>query len=142
MRVGQLNTASSAPAEGMSDLAKAMTVHQAEWMRLVSRRGQAYLSLPATVAKCRSPQDIFFQQQAFMQQCAQDYVAAAQSITAGWGMLLPLHSAITGLGDTVNDESLNSAPKSNGSRDVMAVDASDTRARSAGSEAAASRQAA
>ncbi len=142
MRVGELNAASSAPAEGMSDFAKAMTVHQAEWMRLLSRRGQAYLSLPATISKCRSPQDILFQQQAFMQQCAQDYVAASQAIAASWGMLLPLHSAITGLGDTVNDESLNSAPKSNDSRDVMAVDANDTVARSAGSEATAAKRAA
>ena len=61
------------------------------------------------------------QQQAFFQQCARDYVVAAQTISASWAMFMPVPSAITGLGDTINDESLNSAPDTQPARDVMAV---------------------
>ena len=137
MQFGQWNGASPSSSEGMDKMAKAITVSQAEMMRLSSRRGQAYMALPGIVAKCRTPQDLVMQQQAFFQQCARDYVTAAQAISAGWAMFMPVPSAITGLGDTINDESLNSAPETEAVRDVMSVATSgaDDRASAAGGRA-------
>ena len=135
MQFGQLNGSSPLSAEGMDSLAKAITVSQAEWMRLASRRGKAYMALPATVANCRSPQDVVLQQQAFLQQCAQDYVTATQTMMSSWAMFMPFSSAITGLGDTVNDESLNSAPTEERERDMMSVGTSGEASRKSESDA-------
>ncbi len=121
MQFGHFDNLSAAQAGGLDKWAKAVTVSQAEYLRLSSRRAKAYMALPNTVAKCRSPHDLVSQQQAFWNQCAQDYATAAQAMASSWTQFFPFADSITGLEDTINDESLNSAPDSAPKRDVMAV---------------------
>lgn len=121
MQFGHFDNLSSAQAGGLDKWAKAVTVSQAEFLRLSSRRAKAYMALPNTVTKCRSPHDLVSQQQAFWQQCAQDYATAAQTMASSWMQFFPFADSITGLDDTINDESLNSAPDTTPKRDVMAV---------------------
>lgn len=121
MQFGHSNQLNSPEHFALDKWAKAATVSQAEMMRLSSRRAKAYLELPKSMVSCRTPHDIVAQQQAFWQQCAQDYAAAAQVMASSWTQFFPFGDSITGLDDTINDESLQSAPQNAGERDVMSV---------------------
>lgn len=121
MQFGHSNQLNPSEPVGLDNWAKAATVGQAELMRLTSRRAKAYLELPKTMASCRSPHDVVMQQQAFWQQCAQDYANAAQAMASSWTQFFPFGDSIIGLDDTINDESLQSAPQNATERDVMAV---------------------
>lgn len=127
MQFGHLEKMNPVQAESLDKWGKAVTISQAEMMRLASRRAKAYMDLPRTMATCRSPHDIIVQQQAFWQQCAQDYVNASQVMASNWTQFFPFAHAITGLNDTINDESLNSAPDAKRDRDVMAVQSANKR---------------
>ena len=123
MQFGHSNQLNPTEHVALDKWAKAATVSQAELMRLSSRRAKAYMELPKAMASCRSPHDIVIQQQAFWQQCAQDYASAAQVMASSWTQFFPFGDSITGLDDTMNDESLQSAPQNAEQRDVMAVQA-------------------
>ncbi len=96
---------------------KAVTMAHCEMVRLMSRRTRAYMELPATLSECRSPQDMFAVQQAFWQRCAADYTNTAKAVGAFWSVALP----VTGVEETLEDESLQSCPDGDGQRDIMPV---------------------
>jgi hypothetical protein len=51
-----------------------------ECASLAARRARAYLDIPATLANCRGPQDLFAAQVRFWQTAAGDYAACSQRI--------------------------------------------------------------
>ena len=109
----------SAVAKEVEPVAKAAMLANCEAASLVSKRARAYLDLPATIASCRTPQDLFEKQQQFWQQWAQDYSKAANAMASMWSLTLPF----TGVEETLEDQSLQSCPDrdGDGQRDVMAV---------------------
>ena len=133
MQFGHSNHLNSSEHVAMYNWAKAATVSQAEMMRLSSRRTKAYFGLPKSLVPCRTPHYMVAQQQPFWQQCAQDYVVAAQVLASSWTQLFPFVDSITGPVDIINDGSLQFAPQNSGERDVMSVRTA-TRQISAGGE--------
>lgn len=109
----------SAVAKEVEPVAKAAVLANCEVASLVSKRARAYLDLPATMASCRTPYEMFEKQQAFWQQCAKDYGKAANAMSSVWSVTLPF----TGFEETLEDQSLQSCPDQDlaGQRDVMSV---------------------
>ena len=64
---------------------------QIETMALMSRRAQAYLELPQTLAQCRTPGDLMTEQVRFSQIAQRQYMAAGEHVYA----LLPMPSLAT-----------------------------------------------
>jgi len=59
-----------------------------ELMSLAGRRTRAYLEWPATLTRCRSPQDLAGEQMRFWQMAAQDYADSGRSLMQAWNALL------------------------------------------------------
>ena len=104
-------------AKEIAPVAKSAVLLQAEVMRLVSRRAQAYMAWPMAIATCRSPQDFFSKQQDFLQHCMDDYAATYKAYTNFVGEAQPF----TGLQETLNDNSLRTRPQSETVRDIMGI---------------------
>ena len=51
-----------------------------EYMRLANRRAKAWLDIPASLARCKTPQDVFNEQLKFWQQMGQDYAEGTRQI--------------------------------------------------------------
>ncbi|MGI9521163.1 MAG: hypothetical protein ACR2PG_05885 [Hyphomicrobiaceae bacterium] len=109
--------ASSVLTENAEPFANAVIGAQFALLGLMSRRAQAYMAWPTRVASCRTPQDIVSAQQNFWQTCVADYGQAGQAI----GDVLLAGKTVTGLGETIDDESLASCPHSPKTRDVLHV---------------------
>ena len=109
----------NAVAKEVEPVAKAAVLANCEVASLMSKRARAYLDLPATIASCRTPYEMFEKQQAFWQQCAKDYGKAASAMGSVWSLTMPF----TGFEETLEDQSLQSCPDQDaaGQRDVMAV---------------------
>jgi hypothetical protein len=71
--------------------AKAVARCQLEAMGLMSRRAQAYMDIPARIARCKTPQDLMNEQMAFWKAAAEQYTESSQRIAEAWGqaILLP-----------------------------------------------------
>ena len=109
----------SVVAKEVEPVAKAAMLANCEVASLMSKRARAYLDLPATIAACRTPQDLLEKQQLFWQQCARDYNQAASTLGSIWSLTMPF----TGVEETLEDQSLQSCPDQDAGeqRDVMAV---------------------
>jgi hypothetical protein len=59
-----------------------------EMMSLTGRRMRAYLDLPSTLGRCRSPQDFAAEQMRFWQTAARDYSDSGRTAMEAWGTLL------------------------------------------------------
>lgn len=59
-----------------------------ELMSLAGRRTRAYLELPRTLARCRSPQDLAGEQMRFWQSAAQDYADSSRAFVQVWNAML------------------------------------------------------
>lgn len=128
MMVAAAKSAGQLPAPSEADPGcKAATLAGCEMVRLASRRARAYMDVPAKLAACRSPQDMIAAQQAFWQQCMQDYLHATHAVGAFWSFAMP----VTGMEETLEDESLESCPENGRGRDVMSVNGAGTKARKA-----------
>lgn len=57
---------------------------QLEVLGLVNRRTQAYLQVPARLARCRSPQDILNEQMAFWRTAAEQYGETSRKVFDAW----------------------------------------------------------
>lgn len=67
--------------------AKAAVRCQLEALGLANRRAQAYLDLPARVARCKTPQDLIREQTDFWRTAAEQYSESAQRIGFAWGQI-------------------------------------------------------
>src|SRR5262245_3033158 len=65
--------------------AKAVARCQLEAMGLASRRAQAYLDLPARIARCKTPQDLIREQSDFWRTALEQYAESAERIGTAWG---------------------------------------------------------
>jgi hypothetical protein len=70
--------------------AKAVARCQLEAMGLMNRRAQAYMDIPARIARCKTPQDLINEQMAFWKTAAEQYTESSQKIAEAWGQMLPL----------------------------------------------------
>jgi len=77
-----LSTQASAP------VVKAAMRFNMELMSLTGRRMRAYLDLPSTLGRCRSPQDLAAAQMRFWQTAARDYTDSSRTAMEAWGTLL------------------------------------------------------
>lgn len=68
-----------------------------ELMSLAGRRARAYLELPATLSRCRSPQDLAGEQVRFWQTAAQHYAESSRSFMQAWNVMLT--AGLKGAGD-------------------------------------------
>lgn len=59
-----------------------------ELMGLASRRARAYLDIPASLQRCRSPQDLAAEQMRFWQTAAQDYAEGGRNLMQAWNATL------------------------------------------------------
>ncbi len=59
-----------------------------EMMSLAGRRARAYLELPATLSRCRSPQDLAGEQVRFWQTAAQHYAESSRCFLEAWSTML------------------------------------------------------
>lgn len=108
----------TAMTKEMEPYANAAVKANFELFSLMSKRARAYMELSASMAGCRTPQDVMNKQQAFWQQCANDYSHAAQVAGAFWQVAQPV--TVTGVEETLEDESLQSCPECGQDiRDVM-----------------------
>lgn len=121
---------SQAIAKNFTPATEAFMLACSDSMRLMSKRARAYVELPGALTACKSPQDVLNVQQAFWHNCAQDYLAASNSALAYWTSLSPL----TGVEETLEDESIQSCPESRDELPLRANGAldSDVRQRPAG----------
>ena len=103
---------SQAIAKSFTPATEACMLAYSDTVRLMSKRARAYFELPGALMACKTPQDLLKAQQTFWQTCAQDYLAASNSAIAYWTALSPL----TGVEETLEDESIQSCP---GSRDEL-----------------------
>ena len=77
--------------------AKAVTRCQLEAMGLANRRAQAYLDIPARIARCKTPQDLINEQMSFWRTAAEQYAESSQRIAEAWGqMFFPSGTAFPG----------------------------------------------
>lgn len=77
-------------AQAVTGPAKAIARCQLEAMGLVNRRVQAYMDIPARVARCRTPQDVLNEQMSFWRTAAEQYTESSTRIAEAWGqMFLP-----------------------------------------------------
>jgi hypothetical protein len=59
-----------------------------ELLSLTGRRARAYLELPATLSRCRSPQDLAAEQVRFWQTAAQQYAESGRGFMQAWNAML------------------------------------------------------
>ena len=111
---------SQAIAKSFTPATEACMLAYSDTVRLMSKRARAYFELPGALMACKTPQDLLKAQQSFWQTCAQDYLAASNSAIAYWTALSPL----TGVEETLEDESIQSCPES---RDELALSANGAR---------------
>ncbi len=74
----------------MAGPAKVLARCQLEALGLVNRRAQAYLDIPARLARCKTPQDLASEQMAFWRTAAEQYTESSQKIAEAWGQMLLL----------------------------------------------------
>jgi len=75
------------------DYEPALMSFNSECMRLVNRRAKAWLSIPACLGRCKTPQDVLNEQVKFWQQMGQDYAEGTREITTALRPLESLPSA-------------------------------------------------
>lgn len=75
-------------AQASAPIVKAAMRFNMELMSLTGRRMRAYLDLPSTLGRCRSPQDLAAEQMRFWQTAARDYTDSSRSAMEAWGTLL------------------------------------------------------
>ena len=51
-----------------------------EYVRLVNRRTKAWLEIPASLSRCKTPLDVFNEQLKFWQQMGQDYAEGTRQV--------------------------------------------------------------
>lgn len=61
-----------------------------ELVGLTAKRAQAWLEIPARLAKCKTPADVFGEQMRFWQAAASDYAEGYHRLLAVWGASTPL----------------------------------------------------
>jgi hypothetical protein len=76
------------PAQASAPIVKAAMRFNMELMSLTGRRMRAYLDLPSTLGRCRSPQDLAAEQMRFWQTAARDYTDSSRNAMEAWGSLL------------------------------------------------------
>ena len=74
-------------ARSVTPLVKSAACTNLELMSLAGRRARAYLDIPATLAQCRGPQDLFAAQTQFWQTAFEDYSTCARRIVLALGSL-------------------------------------------------------
>jgi hypothetical protein len=82
-------------AQSSSPWLKACAQTSSEVVGLMARRSQELMTLPAQVSQCRAPQDFLSLQARYWQAAYQQNVDAMQRITAAWGSVLPMASALS-----------------------------------------------
>ena len=55
-----------------------------ELVGLMTRRSQAWLEVPARLARCKTPMDLFNEQMRFWQSAAADYTEGSRRLGAAW----------------------------------------------------------
>lgn len=75
-------------AQASAPIVKAAMRFNMELMSLTGRRMRAYLELPSTLGRCRSPQDLAAEQMRFWQTAARDYTDSSRSAMEAWGTLV------------------------------------------------------
>lgn len=75
-------------AQASAPIVKAAMRFNMELMSLTGRRMRAYLDLPSTLGRCRSPQDLAAEQMRFWQAAARDYTDSSRNAMEAWGALL------------------------------------------------------
>lgn len=56
-----------------------------ELIGLMARRSQAWLEIPASLGRCKSPVDLYNEQMRFWQTAAADYADGSRRLAAAWG---------------------------------------------------------
>lgn len=69
----------------LSQSAKAAARCQLEMMGLANRRLQAYMHIPSTLAKCRTPQDLLTEQAGFWRTAFEQYAESTGKVVSIWG---------------------------------------------------------
>ncbi|MGI9425801.1 MAG: phasin family protein [Hyphomicrobiaceae bacterium] len=100
-------TESQALTKSFTPATEALTLAYSDSVRLMSKRARAYIELPGALAACKTPQDLVAAQQSFWQTCVHDYMAAANTAFA----YLSAVSPVTGVEETLEDESIQSCPE-------------------------------
>ncbi len=72
--------ASQIAKQSVEPMMKSAMRCQLEVGGLMSRRAQAYVSLPSTMARCRTPQDLFAEQAKFWQTAMEQYAEAGRRL--------------------------------------------------------------
>lgn len=75
-------------AQASAPIVKAAMQFNMELMSLTGRRMRAYLDLPSTLGRCRSPQDLAAEQMRFWQTAARDYSDSSRHAVEAWSALL------------------------------------------------------
>jgi hypothetical protein len=70
-------------------VARSATCAQLEFTSLVGNRARAWAAIPETLARCRTPMDLFQAQFAFWQECGRNYAEASQRMMGAWRGVLP-----------------------------------------------------
>ena len=69
-------------------IARSAARAQFEMSSLVGARAKAWSDVPSTLARCRTPMDLFQAQVAFWQEAGRDYTEASQRVISAWGGVL------------------------------------------------------
>jgi hypothetical protein len=84
-----------------------------EMMSLAGRRARAYLELPATLSRCRSPQDLAGEQVRFWQTAAQHYAETSRCFLDVWSSMVAAGTRSARDGDAVDRDYITfSEPRS------------------------------
>ena len=82
-------------AQASAPIVKAAMRFNMELMSLTGRRMRAYLDLPSTLGRCRSPQDLAAEQMRFWQTAARDYSDSSRNAMEAWTTLLSSSASLT-----------------------------------------------
>lgn len=75
---------------GAEPALKSLMHWNTELMQLASRRGQAWMDIPRTLAACKSPQDMAGAQMQFWHSAMRDYAETSRRMMSLWtGVLMP-----------------------------------------------------
>lgn len=74
-------------ARGFEPVLRGLGRWNLEILGLGTRRARAWAELPASLAKCRTPQDLVREQLQFWQTASHDYVGAAQRLSVAFGAM-------------------------------------------------------
>ena len=76
-------------ATSVEPLARSAARLNLEASSLVGQRARAYMGIPQTLARCRTPMELFQAQLVFWQEAGRQYAETSQRMAATWQAMLP-----------------------------------------------------